>query len=242
MKFCLRVVGAFLVVLLVFGSCISVSYVFNGSNYGDDIEATAWMLPDRGMELLIIDPGHGGADGGAVSVTGTYESDINLQIALKIEQLAALYGCRSVMTRYTQDIEYPDDALTIRAKKIADQKGRVSLINSFNNAVLISIHQNKYTSSEPRGGQVFYSPVPRSREMGEYMQQLLAENTDTRNRTARQIPDSIYLMNSITCPGILVECGFLSNREEAILLESDNYQKKLATVIAGGAIGALKTS
>ena len=189
---------------------------------------------------LIIDPGHGGADGGAVSITGTYESVINLSIAIKAEQISALLGYNPILTRYSDVIDYPEDAVTIRAKKVADQKSRVSLITSTANPVLISIHQNKYTSSGPYGAQVFYSNTDGSNELAEHLQLLLSENTDTGKRnSAVQIPDSIYLMNAINCPGVLVECGFLSNESEANLLEDNEYQLKLAIIIIGGTVGFL---
>ena len=220
---------SFVVVISVF------SLVFFYACY-DKVNPTVSLsreLSERGN--IIIDPGHGGADGGAVSVTGAYESTINLSIAIKAEQISALLGYNPILTRYSESIDYPEDALTIRAKKVADQKSRVALINSIENPVLISIHQNKYTSSAPYGAQVFYANTDGSGELAQQMQLLFSENTDTGNRsTAMQISDSIYLMNAIHCPGVLVECGFLSNEREADLLENSEYQLKLAVIIIGG--------
>ena len=205
----------------------------------EDYTVNAIQGPNEKINL-IIDPGHGGADGGAVSITGTYESVINLSIAIKAEQISALLGYNPILTRYSDVIDYPEDAVTIRAKKVADQKSRVSLITSTANPVLISIHQNKYTSSGPYGAQVFYSNTDGSNELAEHLQLLLSENTDTGKRnSAVQIPDSIYLMNAINCPGVLVECGFLSNESEANLLEDNEYQLKLAIIIIGGTVGFL---
>ncbi len=187
---------------------------------------------------LILDAGHGGADGGAVSVTGSKESEINLAIAEKAEQFAALYGIDTVMTRRTENIEYPADADTIRKKKAYDQHSRVELINSIPDAVLISIHQNTYTTSVPSGAQVYYADTSGSQTLGEYIHGELIKNVNSGNReTAKKIPDTIYLMNSIDCPAVLVECGFLSNSDEAMLLENDTYQTKLAAVIIGAFLG-----
>ncbi len=197
-------------------------------------------LPNRGGRTLILDPGHGGADGGAVSVTGTPESRINLAIALKAEQLAAFYGVVPVMTRRTEELSYPEDALTIRAKKVADQKGRVALINGVPDAVLISIHQNIFTTPGPSGCQVFYAPTAGSQELADAMQEALLQDVSAGNRsTASKIAGSIYLMNAINCPAILIECGFLSNPQEAVRLEDGVYQTKLAAVIISAYLGHL---
>lgn len=200
------------------------------------------VITARSGVTLILDPGHGGADGGAVSITGSLESAINLKIALKAENIAAFYGITPVMTRRSENIEYPKGADTIRAKKVADQKSRVAQINSTADGVLISIHQNTYISPEPSGAQVFYSATAGSKEFAEYTQQLLSSNLDSGNRvSANQISASIYLMNSVECPAILVECGFLSNEREAALLENETYQTKLAAIIVGSFIGYYNT-
>ncbi len=189
----------------------------------------------RSMTTLVLDPGHGGADGGAVSITGTYESKINLEIALRAEQLAAFYGVIPVMTRTSEQLDYPNDATTIRAKKVADQKSRLALINGISNAALISIHQNIYATTGPSGSQVFFGPTDGSDKFGDAMQKLLMENVNAGNRSsASKIPETIFLMNAVNCPAILIECGFLSNPQEAALLEDETYQLKLATVITGG--------
>jgi N-acetylmuramoyl-L-alanine amidase len=191
----------------------------------------------EGKLTFVIDPGHGGEDGGAVSVNGICESSINLEISLKMEQLFAFLGANTVMTRSTDTIDYPSDAISTREKKVADQKRRVALVNETENAVLISIHQNNFSDSKPFGAQVFFSATDGSEELAVSLQQLLIESIDQNNyRIATQIPDSIYLMNKISCPAVLVECGFLSNYSEAALLTEDAYQLKLATVLTSGCI------
>lgn len=193
-------------------------------------------MDGRGRATLILDPGHGGADGGAVSVTGTYESKLNLDIALKAQALAGFYGIVPVMTRTSEEIDYPGDAGTIHAKKVADTKAREALINDAGDAVLISIHQNKYTTSGPKGSQVFYAPTEGSTQVAETIQALLAQISEDNDRGIVKIGKNVYLMNHITCPGVLIECGFLSNPAEARSLESAEYQLKLAAVIVGGYI------
>lgn len=193
-------------------------------------------LGGRNERTLILDAGHGGADGGAVSVTGTYESALNLAITLRLEALAELYGVVPVLTRQSEDIDYPEDAATIHAKKVADTKAREALIDSFDDAILVSIHQNKYTTSQPRGSQVFYAPTEGSQALAEAVQGALAGVSEDNHRGVVRIGKGVYLMNHIACPGVLVECGFVSNPAEARLLEDTTYQLKLAAAVLGGVL------
>ena len=196
------------------------------------IEAAAMQRMGSSRPVLIIDAGHGGLDGGAVSPDGTAESGINLDIALRLHELCSLFGVDAVMTRTSEDIDYPDTAKTVSQKKSWDQKRRAELISSTPSAVLISIHQNKYPDPRPRGAQVLYGKADGSRELGEYMHELLRTSLNPENRrVAAPIPDDIYLMRMAKCPAVLVECGFLSNPDEAELLKSADYRTKLSMVL-----------
>lgn len=184
---------------------------------------------------LIIDAGHGGMDGGAVSPSGVKESVINLEIALKLDQIMGFYGVRTVMTRSTEALDYSDKAHTIREKKVEDQKKRINLINATENAVLISIHQNNFPDGSPFGAQVLYAATPGSEEFSENMQKSLINALNPLNkRQAARVPKSVLIFSQIRCPAILIECGFLSNREEEKLLRTDTYRLKVAAVIAAG--------
>ena len=167
--------------------------------------------------VLIIDAGHGGEDGGAVTADGVPESGINLGIAKKLEALCGLFGVDSVMTRESQEISYPDTAGTTAQRKSADQKARVELINSQEDAVLVSIHQNFFPDSRPFGCQVLYGKTDGSRELAELAHSMLTED--------------IYLMRAAKCTAILVECGFLSNTAEAALLQTEAYQLKISALL-----------
>lgn len=193
------------------------------------------LQPQRyAHSCLLIDAGHGGEDGGAVSVTGTYESTLNLAIALKMRQLCGLFGIDTELIRSDDSSLKSRDSKTLAEMKRTDLKNRVKLINAVQNACLISIHQNFFTSSKDHGAQVFYAPTASSQSWGSYCQQLLVEQIEpTNHRQSKQISKDIYLMNHISCPAILVECGFLSNPTEAAQLEQGNYQTKLALVILG---------
>ena len=190
---------------------------------------------------LIIDAGHGGEDGGAISHTGALESNINLEIALKLEQVAALVGFYPVMIRSDDVSVYDPGCATIRDKKISDIRNRVRTIESFPSATLVSIHQNTYPEEKYHGFQLFYAPTDGSREIAESMRSSMQKGLNPENkRELKKIPDSIYLMNHITCPAVLVECGFLSNVSEEILLRDEDYQKKLVTALVAGLIEPLK--
>lgn len=181
---------------------------------------------------LVIDPGHGGEDGGAVAQNGTLESDINLDIALRLKELADFWGISSVMSREEASIDYPAGAVTLAQKKKADQNARLELIGSTPGAVLISIHQNYYPSETPYGIQVFYGTVEGSQSLAVLMQNnLTVELCPDNRRVAAQIDSGIYLMREAECPAVLVECGFLSNPSERDKLEDPTYRGELAAVL-----------
>ena len=182
--------------------------------------------------VLIIDPGHGGMDGGAVAPDGTKESGINLAISMKLRELCLLFGMPCVMTRDTDALPYPPERTGIREKKVWDQHRRVEQINAFENAVLISIHQNNYPDTRPGGTQVLYASGEASACFGKLTHELLRCCLCPENRRVpAPAPDSIYLMQKVRCPAILVECGFLSNPAELSLLKSPEYQTRIAAVL-----------
>jgi N-acetylmuramoyl-L-alanine amidase len=214
-----------LLLIIAFLLIIAIGIIFSRG-------VIAETLPEEGELVLIIDPGHGGEDGGAQTAGGVLESEINLDIALKLEALAGLFGQQTVMTRETEDIKYPDDACSIAGKKVADQKSRVELINSYPGAILISIHQNCFPDRRPFGSQVLFAETVGSEEFGKLTHDLLCKSLCPDNRrVAALISDSIYLLRKVNCTAILVECGFLSNADEAELLVTENYQTKISAVL-----------
>ena len=187
----------------------------------------------------MIDPGHGGEDGGAVSPTGTVESHVNLEISTRLDLLLGLYGVNVLMLR-TEDVSlHSPDAGTVRERKSSDLRNRAAIVESAPGAVLISIHQNSYSgSSRYHGAQVFYSNETLSADFAEYTQEILRRMLDPNNtRQAAAVPNTVYLLNHVTCRAILVECGFLSNPEEDALLQSGAYQTKVAFSLAGAYLG-----
>ena len=186
---------------------------------------------------VVIDAGHGGEDGGAVSTDGVLESHLNLEIALRVEDLLALSGIDTVMVRRSDTAIYDPEAATFSEKKVSDLKNRAKLVNETPNALLLSIHQNLFTQSQYTGAQVFYAPTEGSQQLAEATQQVLIDAVDPSNHRKAKPADTVYLMNNIHCTGILVECGFLSNAGETRLLQDAGYQKKL-TLAMGSALTA----
>lgn len=188
----------------------------------------------RQKHVLLIDPGHGGEDGGAVSVSGVPESGINLAIALKCEQLAGLFGIPAKLLRVDDTSLADAESETLREKKRSDLEKRVEIVNSTEDATLLSIHQNYFTEPEYYGAQVFFRPEQQSQQWAFRTQEQLRNSIDPENRRQpKEIPEDIYLMSHIDCPAILVECGFLSNPQEDQLLQTQSHQCLLAAVMIG---------
>lgn len=218
---------AYLMIMLIF-----VSSAFWGSHV---VTAFAESKPIQRSPCFIIDAGHGGVDGGATSCTGVLESELNLQIALRLNDLLHFLGYETKMIR-TEDISVYTEGETIAQKKVSDLKQRVKICSETEDAILLSIHQNNFSDSRYDGAQVFYPATEGSEAFAKELQSKLicALNPDS-NRRAKKA-QGVYLMEHIDCPAVLIECGFLSNPEEEAKLRSHDYQKKLCCVIATSAL------
>ena len=204
------------------------------SRLGSAIAVSTTQAP---APVVVIDAGHGGEDGGAISVSGIHESGINLEIALRLNDLLRFLGAETRMIR-TEDVSVCTEGDTIAAKKVSDIRNRVAFVQNTPNAVLISIHQNHYSEGQYRGAQVFYAAG--SEDLAESLQAALIAQVDPRNHRACKPAKDIYLMEHVTCPAALIECGFLSNYAEEQLLRDETYQKKLAAAIAGSLLAYLE--
>ena len=187
--------------------------------------------------IVIIDAGHGGFDGGAVANDGTIEKDINLSISLYLQEYLSFFNIETIMIRDT-DCSVENEGLnTIRERKTSDLHNRMRIMEETENAIFVSIHQNKYQDPKYSGTQVFYSP--KTKEESQILAQTIQDyvvNTLQQDNT-RQIKEcgtSVYLMYNAVKPAVLVECGFLSNYEETNMLKTVEYQKKIAFCIAMG--------
>lgn len=181
---------------------------------------------------VIIDAGHGGADPGKVGINGALEKDINLKIAKKLQKFLEMEDVEVILTRDSDSGLYDEDASN---KKVQDMKRRVEIIESTRPVLTVSIHQNSYHEEYVHGAQTFYyDGSEQSKMLAEKIQQVLLKEVDENNTRVAKANDSYYLLKKTSVPIVIVECGFLSNSEEAQRLDSDYYQEKLAWAIHMG--------
>ncbi len=204
------------------------------------ITTIAQSIPIVRYQTIVIDAGHGGEDGGAVSCTGVPESRINLEIALRLRDLCHLLGYNTCMIR-TEDISVYTEGNTLAAKKASDLRQRVRIVNSTNRGVLISIHQNTFSDNRYDGAQVFYAPTEGSKELADLLQTNLIMSLNQNSHRNSKPANNVFLMQHIERTGVLIECGFLSNPEEEARLRDGTYQKKICCVIVSSLSQYFKT-
>jgi len=188
-------------------------------------------MPLERAHCIVIDPGHGGEDGGAVSISNLPESGYNLDIAMRLQSLMQLLGYDTKMVR-TEDISVYTEGKTLAQKKISDLKKRARIVAETEGAILLSIHQNHFPDPIYQGAQVFYADTSGSEGLAKQIQSSLAASINPGSRRQIKKSTGVYLMEHIKCPGVLIECGFLSNPQEEAKLRDPMYQKKLTMVIA----------
>ena len=208
----------------------------SGGNSTGDGEFSTQLSTIVEKHTVILDAGHGGEDGGAVSPEGVPESGINLAVALRTGDLLRLVGQRTAFTRETEASLADPSLPTIRARKNDDLRRRAALVNGTEGAVLISIHQNSLPSSPAtHGAQVFWNGAEGGQALAECIQGQLNRSANSGNgKQARPMGQGVYLMAHADAPAALVECGFLSNGGDAAALQTDAYQLELALAVAEG--------
>ena len=218
----------YLVYVLVI--CLTLGLAVLGTR---QVRAAAASARLSAKTVLVIDPGHGGADGGAVSPNGTKESELNLAVSLRLRDLCRLLGFPVKMLR-TEDVSLEDQkAGTVAEKKVSDLKNRVRLVNDTPGALLVSIHQNSFPQGpQYSGAQIFYADTDGSRKLAERLQERIDSVLDPSNHRSCRKAQEVYLMEQIRCDGILVECGFLTNSAEEKRLRDADYQKQLSLTLA----------
>lgn len=188
--------------------------------------------PEKAEFCVVIDAGHGGNDPGKIGINGAEEKEINLQIAEKLAKYLKANDVRVIMTRESDEGLYDADASN---KKVQDMKRRIALIEEAAPQITVSIHQNSYPEEYVHGAQVFfYTGSREGEELAESIQRQLVEKVDPGNKRQVKANDSYYLLKKTGVPIVIVECGFLSNGEEAEKLCSDEYQEELAWAIHMG--------
>ena len=222
-------VGALIVLLctylLVFGFIKTAQLPEQAVSVGAE---TDYPLP-----TIVLDAGHGGIDSGCVSVNGAEEKDINLSIMLKLRDMLEVTGLRVEVTRDTDRSIHDTGVTGLGNQKKSDMKNRLDIVNSFDDAVFVSIHQNQFTDPKYSGAQMFY---PEGSEESEHLAAIMQGNfvallQPDNTREIKPVGTEIYLLHNAECPAVMAECGFLSNPEEAAKLESDEYQTMVAFTV-----------
>lgn len=194
---------------------------------------STWNLPLSG-KVIVLDPGHGGIDGGAVSKSGLVEKDLSLAISMKLRDYLQGAGALVLMTREEDRDLAGDDTSRVRSRKAEDLKRRTDIVNNSGADLFISIHMNAIPSPRWSGAQTFYNrTIPENEALAKFVQDQIRTNLENTTRQAKPI-HNIYLLKHATIPGILFEAGFLSNPSEAGQLESEEYQEKVAASIYQG--------
>ncbi len=222
-----------ILVILMLSLCAAVSYVT-----GERTKQTA----AKNSYIVILDAGHGGEDGGASSDSGIVEKNLNLSIAMKIGTQLEEKGVTVVYTR-TEDILLYDKTQDFKGKKkVLDLAARLKKAREYENGIFVSIHMNAFPQKQYHGLQVYYSPHhPLSQTLALSIQNNTKKYLDADNqRKIKKADSSIYLLDRLNTPAVLIECGFLSNDAEAQKLADDGYQSKLAVIIAESIIECIK--
>ena len=183
---------------------------------------------------IIMDAGHGGQDGGAVSPGGISEQAINLSISRKAYYIANFCGIPAIMTRYDESSLNFNPKQSIKKNKINDTRARVEIAKQYPKSDFISIHQNKFTDTKYFGAQTFHRNDQNSLVLAQQVQGALYLLDNRNKRVFKRVPNQNYIMENIKNTGIIIECGFLSNPEEALKLQDELYHTKLAILIIGG--------
>ena len=221
-----------LLLFILFLAAIAGLFSYAAGLWGStDEEALADAAP--ATFTVVLDAGHGGEDGGAVSDSGIYEKDLNLAVALQVRDLLVANGIEVVMTRTTDTLLYDRNEDYHGRKKALDLAARRKIGEETEGAIFVSIHMNAYPLPQYSGLQVWYSKNDaQSRVIADAIQSRVQGTLQPENnRKTKSATGSIYLLHHLTCPAVLVECGFLSNAAEAQRLNTPDYQKQLALLI-----------
>lgn len=183
---------------------------------------------------IVIDPGHGGNDPGKIGINAVLEKDVNLAISLKLKEILEQNDCRVIMTREADQGLYQEGDTN---KKVADLHARCQIINDSGADAVISIHQNSFTSESSKGAQVFYQTASgEGKLLAEILQEQMVSGLDPDNNRVAKANSDYYMLKNTQAPMVIVECGFLSNSQEAELLTQEAYQRRVAWTVALGVL------
>ena len=210
-------------------------FMFQTATNINTSKTVATMATPVSSKTIIIDAGHGGEDGGAVSNNGVSEAEINLKIALKLQQLLEQSGSNVILTRSDNNAIYDVDKKTLREKKNSDIRNRVKIGNGSSADIFVSIHLNKIPENQYYGWQTFFKDGNEDgKRLATCIQNNLNETMQKENKRTPLKINNVYIIKHVEIPTVIVECGFLSNSEEEKQLQQEEYQTKLAWGIYNG--------
>ncbi len=225
-------------VLLLLG-CFTVIAVTADYSQGS-VRASGGRITEK--KTIILDAGHGGMDSGAVGINGELEKNINLEIVRDLRDMLTLSGFNVVLTRNADKSIHDSGVTGIRNQKISDMENRLEIVKSYKDALFFSIHQNKFTDPEYFGAQIFYNENnPDNMLLAQIMQDNFKVIQPQNNREIKLSGDELYLFKDTKIPAVLIECGFLSNEQDAQNLSNEEYQHKVAFMIYNGIIRYYQT-
>lgn len=216
---------------------LSAIFVLSGINIYLKNETRQTTTIPVANKVVLLDAGHGGEDGGAIGSNGTVEKNINLAVMLKLQALLEQSGCTVITTR-TEDVSLHNNGDEKTGnRKISDLNTRKNMPEEYDADIFVSVHMNTYPDSRYSGAQVFYAASEGSKELASYIQTELKNQTNPQNtREVKEASGNIYILEDAKIPSVVAECGFLSNTDEEIKLNDEEYQQKLAFAIYCGVI------
>jgi N-acetylmuramoyl-L-alanine amidase len=228
--------------IFIIAAILILSFWFN-SRVKAKYQPLSPTFSESKAPTFVVDAGHGGEDGGAVAIDGTTEKELNLKISESLALLYELNGNKFAMTRETDTLlydKYNDLECYQGKKKIYDLKNRVKITKEYQNSVYVGIHMNSFSSSKYSELQVYYS---KNNESSKALANTVQSNTsaylqNNNTRRTKEADSSIFILNNLDCPAVLIECGFISNEAELTLLKSEKYRQKLYTVIFASSLSA----
>lgn len=227
-----EILMALLLFVLVYGMSRQAAILVTSAKAASSVSISEEEKIAQNRPVIVLDSGHGGMDPGKVAVNGSLEKDLNLAIALKVKKYLEASDVEVILTR---DSDADLSETGAKSRKMSDMKARCKRINDIAPDLTVSIHQNSYHEPDVKGGQVFYY---KNSEAGKRLAQILQKRFDyllgEHNTRQAKANDSYYMLLHVKCPIVIVECGFLSNPQDAAALLDEDYQDRLAWTIHMG--------
>ncbi len=205
--------------------------------YFEEGEDSRYVNAEEASRIIIIDPGHGGVDTGAIGVDGVFEKDLNLEISLILGELLREHGFTVVYTRTTDRMLYREEENIKGMRKFYDLKNRCAVAEGYEDAIFLSLHMNSFGASQYSGLQVYYANNnENSKALAEKIQCAVRRDLQAENKRQIKNGKDLYILDNCKALSVLIECGFLSNAEECKKLSEKEYQKQLSSSIICGII------